>query len=111
MVKKTIIYDGDACSNVKVQFVVTVSFPFLQNLILVTYKQQVGAARCSAFRRSPVNADRGKGEFQGNLDIFCPLIVIYHIWPTSHLSRRNRIPNSGANLKAVTNDECPVRVN
>lgn len=30
---------------------------------------------------------------------------------TSQVLRRNRIPNSGAALRAVTNDECPVRVN
>lgn len=33
------------------------------------------------------------------------------IWPASQLLRRNRISNSGAASRSVSNDECPVRVN
>ena len=44
------------------------------------------------------------------MDVFYSLMVIY-IRPMSQLLMRDRIPNSGAASRAVTNDECPVRVN
>lgn len=52
--------------------------------------------------------DVGALEFQTNLNIFVVfLMVTLCIWLPSQFLKRN----SGAALRAVTNDECPVRFN
>lgn len=67
------------------------------------------ARSCTFWRRVPCMW----GEFQGDIytEIFCSFMVKLYIWPASQFLRRYRIPNSGAALRAGTNDECPVRVN